>query len=32
MIFCYGVCKGLVDMVLCIVSFGYLMCWLVDVV
>lgn len=31
-IFIYGVCKGLVDIVLKIVNFGYLICCLVDVV
>lgn len=31
-IFFYGVWKGLVDMVLCIVDFGYFICCLVDVV
>lgn len=31
-IFIYGVCKGGVDIVLCIVDLGYLICKLVDVV
>lgn len=31
-IFCYGVWKGLVDIVLCIVDVGYLIWCLVDVV
>lgn len=31
-IFIYGVCKGLVDIVLKIVDVGYLICCLVDVV
>lgn len=30
-IFMYGVCKGLVDIVLKMVDVGYLICWLVDV-